>query len=170
MRCWIVRRCLPLHSGSDLPRWLDQRVETHVEECAGCRQELDAFRRALGRLRELSDSVEGMDDLPVGLAIDRSASGRRGERAIWTCARAACVLLAACGTLALSEPFGARAERIGEDGAGSGYSEALKAYARHVRAASKEGVFGWPTLQERAARRAAESPSSPAPATPPQED
>ncbi len=47
MNCGRTRRFLPLYAGGDLPPRKSRRVRRHLESCAGCRAELEAYRTAL---------------------------------------------------------------------------------------------------------------------------
>lgn len=58
MTCRSVRKLLPLAAGGDLPKAKAGRVAAHLETCAACRAELEAFRSALDRARGL-DETEG---------------------------------------------------------------------------------------------------------------
>jgi hypothetical protein len=56
MNCGRTRRLLPLFSGGDLPERKTRRVRKHLEACADCRREFEAYRTAL---RVVADAVRG---------------------------------------------------------------------------------------------------------------
>jgi hypothetical protein len=52
MNCGRTRRLLPLFAGGDLPERKTRRVRKHLEACADCRRELEAYRKALGAVAD----------------------------------------------------------------------------------------------------------------------
>src|SRR5437870_3506534 len=51
MKCSFVRRLLPLHAGKDLPRWVGDRVDRHMDACDPCEGEFHALRAARATIR-----------------------------------------------------------------------------------------------------------------------
>jgi len=51
MTCRSVRKLLPLAAGGDLPEGKSGKVAAHLDDCAACRAELEAYRSALERAR-----------------------------------------------------------------------------------------------------------------------
>lgn len=54
-----------------------RRIETHLTECAACKQELTAFERVRGMLQQWQ-----LDDLPVVRVVAEPASGQRSMLAV----------------------------------------------------------------------------------------
>jgi hypothetical protein len=61
MTCRKVRKALPLLAGGDLPAGKEQKLLAHVGGCALCREELEEYRSALGRVRAAA-RAEGAGD------------------------------------------------------------------------------------------------------------
>jgi len=58
MTCRSVRKLLPLAAGGDLSEGQAGKVAAHLETCAACRAEIDAYRFALDRARELDRTAD----------------------------------------------------------------------------------------------------------------
>lgn len=56
---------LALYAGGDLPWWQQLRVAWHLRNCARCRSEVEAFRRALAALREHGLEAADLDWEPL---------------------------------------------------------------------------------------------------------
>ena len=61
MTCRKVRKALPLLAGGDLGGRKADKIVAHVEGCALCREELEEYRSALGRVRAAA-RAEGAGD------------------------------------------------------------------------------------------------------------
>jgi len=57
MICRSVRKLLPLAAGGDLSEGKADKAAAHIKTCAACRAELDAYRSALDRARELDGAA-----------------------------------------------------------------------------------------------------------------
>ena len=51
MTCRRVRKLIPLAAGEDLRPGLAAGVLAHIDDCPGCREELERFRRALAGIK-----------------------------------------------------------------------------------------------------------------------
>jgi hypothetical protein len=103
MNCRSVRKLLPLVAGGDLPGGRAGRIAAHLEACAACRAELEAYRSAIESARGL-DRASGTDwrEADWSRAV-RRAIGQGGGR---TAARPTLVfrpaLIAVAGVILLA--------------------------------------------------------------------
>jgi hypothetical protein len=75
MTCRSVRKLLPLAAGGDLFEGKAGRVAAHIKTCAACRAELDAYRSALDRARELDGAAgHSWNDAAWAKAVRRAAA------------------------------------------------------------------------------------------------
>jgi len=61
MTCRRVRKLLPLYAGDDLGPRRGRAVQTHIDRCPSCRQELGEFRAALAEIRAAAKEEGGPD-------------------------------------------------------------------------------------------------------------
>jgi hypothetical protein len=92
MNCSEVKNEIPLYSYGEVSAETEERLETHLGDCAGCRAELARHRSFLNALDEREDaagSAEAMllvdcrRDLRLRIAGDRAAHENRPRRASW---------------------------------------------------------------------------------------
>jgi hypothetical protein len=93
MNCRSVRRRLSEHLDGELPAPEQAAIAAHLEVCAGCRDELEAFRRAGEALKTLS-AVEVAPDLTSDLRRRLAAPAARRFRVGWVGAAVVAVGLA----------------------------------------------------------------------------
>jgi len=58
MTCRSARKLIPLAAGGDLSEGKAGKVAAHLKACAACRAEIDAYRFALDRARELDRTAD----------------------------------------------------------------------------------------------------------------
>jgi len=82
MRCRAVQHRLSQYLDGELSAREQAAIAAHLEDCADCRAEADAFRRAEGALRTLS-VVERAPELSGDLWQRLARPARRGRRWAW---------------------------------------------------------------------------------------
>ena len=110
MKCEKAGKWIPLYAGDDLPRRQAARLREHLENCPGCRRELESERAALAAMKTAAQR-EQVDDWPEPVwkaLISRITAEEPGTRATapgpiprWALASGAAGILLLAGLLLL---------------------------------------------------------------------
>ena len=103
MNCRSVRRRLSEYLDGEVPAPRQAAIAAHLEVCAGCRDELEAMRRAGEALKTLS-AVEAAPDLTGDLRRRLAAPAARRLRVGWVGAAAVAAVGIAIGCLLWLSP------------------------------------------------------------------